>query len=179
MILTAVLQAGAQDAAIEERVSKLNGYVQDLREAQEAQRKQIEQLAKEISNLREQISDSKPNTASQEDLRKLADKIQEVDDKRKADNELIVKEIEALGKSAARARKPPETAVPDVTSKPSGSEKGYPYEIKSGDTLTAIVAAYREQGIKVTVDDILKANPGLKATSLQPGQKIFIPAPPQ
>jgi len=31
----------------------------------------------------------------------------------------------------------------------------------------------------VTTDDILKANPGLKAEKLKVGQKIFIPAPQQ
>ena len=49
--------------------------------------------------------------------------------------------------------------------------------IQSGDTLDAIVQAYKEKNIKVTVAQILKANPGLKAERLRVGQKIFIPAP--
>jgi len=51
--------------------------------------------------------------------------------------------------------------------------------IQSGDTLDAIVLAYREKSIKVTVAGILKANPGLKAERLIVGKKIFIPAPQQ
>ena len=40
-----------------------------------------------------------------------------------------------------------------------------------------IIAAYKEKGIKITVDQILKANPGLKADKLRVGQKIWIPSP--
>jgi LysM repeat protein len=54
-------------------------------------------------------------------------------------------------------------------------EKGYEYTVQSGDTLSAIVQAYRDQGVKVTVDDVLKANPSLKPSSMRVGQKIFIP----
>jgi len=49
--------------------------------------------------------------------------------------------------------------------------------VARGDTLSTIVEAYREQNIKVTLDSILKANPGLKPERLQVGQKIIIPAP--
>jgi phage tail protein X len=49
--------------------------------------------------------------------------------------------------------------------------------IKSGDTLDAVALAYREKNIKVTVAQILSANPGLKAGRLIVGKKIFIPAP--
>jgi len=43
------------------------------------------------------------------------------------------------------------------------------YEIKAGDTLTAIAKDHN-----TTVDDIIKKNPGLDATKLQIGQKIKI-----
>lgn len=179
--------ARAQDAALEERVNKLNGYVQDLLAAQEAQRKQIDALAQEVQSLRDKIGQSNPNTATQDDLRKLAEKLQEVDRKREADRDLILKEIEALGKSTSKQKpvtlKPipaGNTTTSDAAAgKSAANEKGYEYEVKAGDTLSAIVAEYREQGIKVTVDQILKANPGLKATTMKVGQKIFIPAPQQ
>ena len=45
--------------------------------------------------------------------------------------------------------------------------------------LSIIVKAYRDQGIKVTADQILKANPGLDPKNLIVGKKIFIPAPAQ
>jgi LysM repeat protein len=180
MLFTAVLMAAsvtahAQDAALEERVNKLNGYVQDLLSAQDAQRKQIDGLKQEIQDLREKIGKSSPDSATQEDLRNLAAKLQEVDQKREADRELILKEIEALGKTA-KQRPSAAAAAPTASTTPV-NDKGYEYEIRSGDTLSAVVAAYREQGIKVSLDDVLKANPGLEPTKMKVGQKVFIPAP--
>jgi LysM repeat protein len=169
----------AQDAALEERVGKLTGYVQDLLAAQDAQRKQIEALSKEIDSLREKMNQSNPDVATQDDLRKLAEKLREVDEKRKDDVALISKEIESLGKAARTSKPAPRPDVSDTPPKPAGNDKGYEYEVKTGDTLSAIVSAYRDQGIKITVDQILKANPGLKATNMKVGQKLFIPAPPQ
>ena len=169
----------AQDAATEERLNKLNGLVQDLVEDKANIKKQIDVLAKEITSLREQGSRA-PSAASAEDLRKLAEKVQEIDRKRDADNKLIVKELEKLEKAIKEGRQRP-SPVPanSGTSSAAPADKVYEYVVQNGDTLSAIVTAYREQGVKITVEDILKANPGLKATSLSVGKKIFIPAPPK
>ena len=166
-----------QDAATEERLNKINGLVQDLIEDKANMKKQLEAMAKEVQALREQGS-SASSAASAEDLKRLAEKVQEIDRKREADKDLILKELEQLGKaiSASRARSTPPPRN-DSGGSSTPAEKGYEYVVQSGDTLSAIAAAYKEQGVKVTVDDIIKANPGLKATSLSVGKKIFIPAP--
>jgi nucleoid-associated protein YgaU len=54
-------------------------------------------------------------------------------------------------------------------------QNGYEYTVKAGDSLSAIAKAYRDQGVKVTTTQILKANPGLDANKLFSGKKIFIP----
>ena len=178
LVLTMGTPGRAQDAATEERLNKLNGLVQDLVEDKANMKKQLEALSREIQAVREQGS-STPSSASAEDLRKLAEKVQEIDRKREADKELILKEIEKLGK----AINPPKSraATPPANPSPGGgtttADKGYEYLVQDGDTLSAIVTAYREKGVKVTVEDILKANPGLKPTSLSVGKKVFIPAP--
>jgi LysM repeat protein len=177
VLVMASIPMRAQDAALEERVNKLSGYVQDLLAMQDAQRKQIEALSAELQSLREKAGQANPNAVTQDDLRRLAEKLQEVDKKREDDRDLILKEIENLGKAAAKAKRP--VADKPTASGASGSEKGYEYEVQSGDTLSAIAAAYKDQGIKVTVDQILKANPGLKPTNMKVGQKIFIPASQQ
>jgi hypothetical protein len=41
------------------------------------------------------------------------------------------------------------------------------------------VKAYRDKGYKITLSQVLAANPGLKAENMKVGQKIIIPAPPQ
>jgi nucleoid-associated protein YgaU len=177
--------ARAQDDATQQQINKLNGQLQDALDAQAVQAKRITVLEKEISELRDKSSQpTVANTANADDLKKLADQVQEIDKKRQEDRELILKEIGKLGKvsgSPASSRKAspdvsttaPENPVPAITS----PQKGYEYIIKRNDTLSIVVKAYRDQGIKVTVDQILKANPGLDPKSLKVGQKIFIPDP--
>lgn len=175
----------ADDAAVEERLNKLSGQIEDLLAAAAKQDKRFSALEKELELVREQAALRSGNYASQEDLRKLAEKLQEIDQKRVADNERIVKEFEKLGKAPAGGSKPrpgkQQTPVDDPPKGGSnaggGADKGFEHVIAPGDTLSTIAQAYREKGVKVTSEQILKANPGLKEKSLQPGQKIFIPSP--
>jgi LysM repeat protein len=125
------------------------------------------------------------NYASAEDLRKLAGQVQELAKKQQADNDLVVKTLEKLGKisgGSTSGRKSPASVTPPPSSDssgPAGPQKGYYYTVQERDTLIAIAKAYRAQNIKVTPDEILKANPGLDPKNLPVGKKIFIPAPAQ
>ena len=67
----------------------------------------------------------------------------------------------------------------DKSEKTITPEKGIEYTVQQGDTLSAIAQACKDKKIKVTVDQIVKANPGLKPDKMRPGQKLFIPALPQ
>ena len=69
VILVAATLRG-QDAAVEERLNKLNGLVQDLLEDKATQKKQIEGLAKEIESLRESQNHSSAACATQEELKR-------------------------------------------------------------------------------------------------------------
>lgn len=172
----------AQDAATQERLDKLSGRIEDLTAAQEALRKQVSDLSRELESLREQSS--KPNTsyARQEELSRLAEDIKAVDRKRMDDAEKIHSELLNLRKVLETPLPQPKKSsvtTPKETPATGNSptpEKGYEYVVKSGDTLDAIAAACKEKNVKVTVAQILKANPGLKAERLRVGQKIFIPA---
>jgi len=172
----------AQDAATEERLKKLNGLVLDLQESKETQRKQIESLSREIQTLREQVSKPTGNYATQDDLRLLARKLQEIDENRIKDNKRIVETLDELGKKglsppAGKKSRPKPEAIESPTSVPTLPDKGFEHIVASGDTLSTIAQAYKEKGIKVTVDQILKANPGLVPEKMKVGQKLFIPAP--
>jgi LysM repeat protein len=183
LALCSALGARAQDAATQERLDKLSGRIEDLTAGQEDLKKQIRGLSRDLESLREQMG--KPNTsyARSEDVNALIEKIKEVDQKRMDDAQKIQSELMKLRKALeaplAQPKKKPTVAPPDTTSTapPSTPQKGFEYVIRSGDTLDAIVQAYKEKDIKVTVSQILKANPGLKAERLRVGQKIFIPAP--
>jgi LysM repeat protein len=176
----------AQDAETTERLNKVEGYVQDLLAAQAAQNKRIEALEKDIAGLHDKLNQPGANNyAGADDLQKLATQVQDLAKKQQADNDLILKEIEKLGKvgggSTAGRKSPPSvtTAPADNPTPAGGPQKGFYYEVQSGNTLSAIAKAYRDQGVKVTVDQILKANPGLDPKNLIVGKKIFIPAPAQ
>jgi len=55
--------------------------------------------------------------------------------------------------------------------------KGYYHIVASGETLTMICAAYRDNGVHVTVAQIRKANGLTEDSELKTGQKLFIPKP--
>jgi nucleoid-associated protein YgaU len=175
-----VCAARGQDAATQEQINKLSGQIQDLQEAREAQNKQISALEKEISELRDKQNQPAANdSASADDLKKLAAQVQEIDKKRQADNEKILKAIEKLGKTGATTptHKPTVASVDAPVPAAGEKQKGYDYEIHSGDTLSAIAKAYRDQGVKVTTTQIIAANPGMNPNALVAGKKIFIPDP--
>jgi LysM repeat protein len=173
----------AQDAASEERFNKLAGQIEDLRAGQESLGKKIEALLKEVDNLRAQADKPAGNYASEEDLKRLADAVKEIDRKRLEDYEKIRTELKNLGKSLAAPTPPVHRPAPGpvadaaAAEKSTSPDKGFWYEVKNGDTLSIIVKAYRDNNIKVTTDQILKANAGLKPEKLRVGQKVFVPAP--
>lgn len=177
----------AQDAAVEERLNKLTAQIQDSQDLNAKLQKQIESLAKEVRELRDQQNHPAGNYAAQDDLKRLAEKVQEIDQKREADKQLIVEKIAELGKTISAPARPTRNssvAPPkDNSSAPdkagASDQKGFEYFIQENDTLGKIVKAYREKNIKVTVDQIQKANPGLEPTKMSVGQKIWIPAPQQ
>jgi LysM repeat protein len=175
----------AQDAATQERLDKLAGRIDDLTAGQEAIKKQINELTRELTSVRELASKPTGNYARPEDLNRLADAIKDVDRKRIEDAEKTRAELLKLRDLLKTPLAPPKkssTSVPVEKSTPESTAtegKVFPYTIQSGDTLDAIVQAYKEKNIKVTVAEILKANPGLKAERLIVGKKIFIPAPQQ
>ena len=180
-VFTASL-ARAQDDATQQQIDKLSGQIQDMLDAQAAQGKRIDALEKEISDLSDK-SNQPGVAASPDDLKKLAEQVQEIDKKRQDDNERILKELERLDKSmgVSPSHKTAPSVSPTSPGGPtsSGPQKGYDYTIQDKDTLSAIAKAYRAQGIKVTTSQILAANPGLNPNSLVVGKKIFIPAPQQ
>ena len=180
--------ARAQDAATQQQLDKLSGQIQDLTDAQVQQNKRIDALEKEIADLGDKVNQPPPNnnSASVDDLKKLAEQVQEIDQKRQDDRKLILDQLEKLAKVSAggggrRAsyNPPPQSDNDNSTGAPAPNvpQNGHPYTIGAGDTLAAIAKAYRAQGGKVTVREILAANPGLDANKLYVGKKIFIPDP--
>jgi LysM repeat protein len=183
----APLAGRSQDAATEERLKQLSGRIEDLIAGQEAQRKQISNLAREIESLREQQSHPNTTYAAQEDLKHLADAIKNVDQKRIDDNEKIGATLDKIKKSLEASLRTPKASgssteqrerTPGTSNKSDKPEKGFgEYTIQPGDTISAVIAAYKDKGIKLTEKQIMGANPGLVPEKMKVGQKIWIPAP--
>jgi LysM repeat protein len=184
ILILAVSPVRAQDAGTQQQIDKLSGQVQDLLAAQEQQGKRLAALEKEISDLTDKVNSPAASTgASADDLKALAEKVQEIDKKRQDDRELILKQLELLG-NAGGGKAPHHPPKPVVDTPPAGADnpatpavpqKGYDYTIAPGDTLSAIAKAYRAQGVKVTTAQIIAANPKLNPNALVAGKKIFIP----
>jgi len=175
--------ARGQDAATEERLNKLSGQIEDLIAGQKEQRERLFALVKELESVREQSAKPSANYATHEDLNRLRESVKEVDRKRLEDYDKIRAELLKLGKTLSAPapsskKSAPATPVDSPTiEKSSPPEKGFKYTIQKNDNLSAIVQAYKEKNIKITTDQILKANPGLNPNRLRVGQEIFIPAP--
>lgn len=181
-------RAPAQDAATQAQLDKITGEIQDVQDSLNSQEKQITDLEKKISDMQDKLNTPAGNDyAGVDDLKKLAEQVQEIDKKRQEDNEKILAALEKLSKGGGFHRPPasdntaggdsaansPDTSTPTTN---NSNQNGYEYPIAPGNTLAAIAKAYRAKGVKVTVADILKANPGLDPSKLKIGQKIFIPA---
>lgn len=178
--------ARAQEDPTQQQIDKLSGEIQDMQAALGDQDKRIAALEKKIGDLGDKLNSSGGSgVASADDLKKLADQVQEIDKKRQDDNEAILKELEKLDKAlgvAAPSHKPVATATTTTTSgdnnpppPANGTQKGYWQPVGNGDTISAIAKAFQDKGVKVTVKQILDANPGLNPNNMKVGQKIFIP----
>jgi LysM repeat protein len=175
----------AQDAATEERLNKLSGQIESVIETQQELGKRMAGLAKEVESLREQIGKPTGNYASQQDVEILKEKVKEVDRKRMEDAEKVRTELLGIRNGLLKTSGPTPSGKkkaatlaqdPLVSDKP---EQGFEHVVQSGDTLSTIAQAYKEKNVKVSVEQIKKANPGLVETKMKVGQKIWIPAPKQ
>jgi hypothetical protein len=172
----------------EERYKRLAADLQAVQSDNEALHAKIASLEQEIQNLRAAQSRAADTSGIQEDLKRLADAIQEVDKKRQEDKEAISEEIRksigglerSLGAVPTPARKT--EAKTSAPPEPAASEKGYLYTVQEGDRLDLIVKAYnadfRSKGMKtITLRQAKEANPNVDWNRLRVGQKIVIPRP--
>lgn len=177
---TAAEMAARQEAT--EQYQRLQAKVEESLEAQSLIHKRLSALADELRALQQELDRKGGDFATRDELRKLADAVREVDKRREDDRREILEAIRKLASQPAPAPPPArvvkeKSTEPEPAATPATPQKGYEYEVLGGDTLSAIAAAYRANGIPVTPDQILKANPGLVASRLIPGRKIFIPDP--
>ena len=169
--------ATADREAAAERYERISSGLQDLIAAQAVLQKRISALADEVRNLRDEQTKASSQWVSRDELRRLALKVQEIDQKREDDKRIILEELHKLLKMPAPASSTPASSPPPAARTGTGVEKGYEHVVEPGQYLSTIVQAYRDQGVKVTLKQVLDANPGLNPDRVRTGQKIFIPDP--
>lgn len=178
----------ASQSALQQRLTAAKDEVQRLRE--EVERSKVNPTAFASAESLHELANT---------VRELAKNLKEIDEKRQADKKLILEAIEADKERVLKEMKalaqlpPPVRETPPAVSSPAKStarRKAEPtkdkdkdkveseYAIQKGDSLSKIVAGLRKDGVKITLDQLLKANPGLTTkTPLYVGKKITVPAP--
>ncbi|MDB6024486.1 MAG: hypothetical protein JWM68_709 [Verrucomicrobiales bacterium] len=169
---------------LQEKVERLSGDVERLTADNLSLKNKITALSEELGKAREEMAKINSNTGVADDMRRLAEKIQEVDKKRIEDNQTIAEQIKKLGEIMRQAATvtPPTKGRTHVTEEAKPPQNASEHKIESGDTLSTIVVAYNEafkkQGSKtITMKQVMEANPNVNWNRLQVGQKIFIPLP--
>ncbi|MEP6662271.1 MAG: hypothetical protein ABJC04_01285 [Verrucomicrobiota bacterium] len=169
----------------EERYKRMSADMESMMAANLVLQKKVSTLEAELQKVREDVVRVSANDTSKENLKRLADAVQEVDKKREADKQLILEKISDLRKVLASAPSPTprssaKISVPDDSS--AGPQKGFEYVVQSRDTLLGITseynAAFKSKGMKtITPKQVRDNNPNVVWEKLKIGQKIFIPAP--
>jgi hypothetical protein len=196
LLAVAALPTRAQDAEKQDDIKRLNTDVESLIAANARLQKELSALTSTVQGVREESAAAAGKNNVQDELRRLAEKIQEVDRKREADKQLILDKLAEFGRllSAAPSGRSPRPSIasretnssPGVESarpdKPPVSDKGYEHVVEKGEFLSTIVHAYnekfKEKGMKtLSIQQVVDANPNLKPERMRVGQKIFIPMP--
>ena len=180
--------AAAEREEMEVNFRRMKSNVEQLQETLQTQQKRMADMVAEIHSLREQVDRLKAkgeSTATQESIKQLAEKIEEVDKKRLADNESITRKLAGLSKELSttltqKIATPPPAVKPDTAPAADPSlppEKSFEYKIKDGDTLSRIVTDLRAQGWKITQKQVMDINPKVNWGKLRIGQTVYIPQP--
>jgi LysM repeat protein len=180
----------AAKQSADERYDRMSADIQALQAANEALQQKLNVLMQQLQDLHSQLAQAPSNLATTDDLKRLAEKIVEVDRKREEDKGAISEEIRksisdlkhALAESAPPARV--SAPRPVTPAEPAENDKGFVYKVQEGDSLSAIVKAYnadfKSKGMKtITLKQAMDANPSVNWGRLLVGQKIVIPQPPQ
>lgn len=199
---------GIDPAVVGERLQRLSSVVESLEITLSSQQRQIETLNREVQRARDDASRQGTQRPWAEDLRRLADAISEVDRKRIADNENVLKVLGDLRKalsglaeqtrssasgSGARGRDDePRRARGDdgggrsggESRVPAGAKKAVEYVMKSGDTVSGVVVKFntdaKARGFQaLTVQQVLDFNEIADARRVQEGTKLQLPLVPQ
>lgn len=133
---------------------------------------QIENLQGEIAKLRSEMD------ALRSENGELRRSLQEMAATHAADRQKLLDEVSQIVAKSSPAPKPEAkeaAAAPPASDPPPRQEKGYRHIVEKGQTVSAIARAYNAKGVKVTIEEIIRANDLSPEAVVRPGQELFIP----
>ena len=179
--------AVAEQQGVEERFKQLAADIVALRDSNQLLLDKLSALKEDVQQIRTEQARLAASAIGRDDLKPLAQRIEEVDKKRVEDKETISEEIKKFAahlemlvtNAAESASRPP--ARPGVA--PAADTNNFTHTVLAGETLDAIVNAYnaefKKKGMKtITRQQAMDANPGVDWKHLKIRQVINIPRPP-
>jgi phage shock protein A len=178
----------AAEQGAEERYKRMAADIEALQMDNESLKAKLAAFEQKMEDMRQQLAAASNRSGVQEDLKRLAESIAQVDKKREEDKQAISEEIR---KSIAGLEKAV-TGAPVLMHAPAtklqleapipAADTGFSYTVQEGDNLSAILKAYnadfKSKGWKtITLRQAMEANPNVKWDHLRVGQKIIIPKP--
>jgi TolA-binding protein len=185
-----------------EEFRRLQGELADLRDAHSAAQKRISELNRRVDSLMEAIKEANQkanlkmeDAVTREELKKVIDRLAEVDEKRESDRKVVLEQLEKLGKALQQpsmaSRDNGRNRSPRDNSNGRGQKeepaepitgKFYPHKVAENETFGEIIQAYnaalKEKGLKpIKTADVKKANPGFDPNRIRVGQEILLPVP--
>lgn len=170
----------AQDAeADRKKLLKAADQIDLLQQGVDSQAQQITGLRAQVDQARTELDAQKAQLAAlRADNDSLRAALKQLDDARAEERKVLLDQVARIVADSGKHAPAPAPA-PSEPPKPApgdgADQKGYDYVVVKGDTLSAIATAYSAQGVKVTIDDLRKANGLSKADTIHVGQKLFVP----
>ncbi len=178
----------AQAKFYAEQFRRLRGEINELKDAHAQQLLETEKLKTELKTLKADNAAMAQKLAgkfaTEAELKALQDALKELDANRILDRDTLKNSIVKLGELINKvAQQKPATAEPVNPTRTVAQDFKYTeHKVDSREFLSTIIVAYnqhfKEEGLgKVTLSQVLKANPGLNPDRLTVCQKIKIPLP--
>lgn len=155
--------AAREDEAIErQKILKAADQIELLVQQNQKMQQELVKMQQQISGL-------------QEEKTALQKRVEEIEKNAAKDKQALLKEVAAIVASKSSGSSSTQAAAQEEKPPSQVKQEGYEYEVKAGDSLWAIAKAYQDAGVKVSVEEIRKANNMGKSQDLRVGQKLFVP----
>ncbi len=173
-----------EEEAAKKKLLPASDQIDLLQQNVDSQTQQIAALRAQLDQARADLDAQKAATSAlQSDNAALHAALEKMETARAEERKVLIDQVAKMVADAGKHAPPaeaPEAPKPSVPADANAGgdqkdQKGYDYVVVKGDTLSAIAAAYAAQGVKVTIDDLRKANNLSKTDTIHVGQKLFVP----